>query len=99
MEGRLCDSCGRWIEPNEILYNMTVTIEASDVVNLEDNRAADEIRDEFEKLVRAMEQMTSDEIDEATDEVHEDYRFSLCRSCRNDVHKRLKNRVNITGNY
>lgn len=99
MEMRVCDSCGRWIESNETLFVMSVTLQAEAGVIEVDNTAAGDLRDEFEKLINAMERMTADQIDEATDEVHENYRFALCGDCRKDVHKRLKSRSNITGNY
>ncbi|MEO8376068.1 MAG: hypothetical protein ABI579_00220 [Candidatus Sumerlaeota bacterium] len=99
MDLRVCDSCGRWIESNETLFVMNVTIQAeAGVIDLDANAPGD-VRDEFEKLIHAMERMTTDQISEATDEVHENYRFALCDDCRKDVHKRLKSRINITGNY
>ena len=99
MELRVCDGCGRWIEANETLFVMSVTLQAeAGPVDL-DASAPGDVRDEFEKLVQAMERMTAEQIDEATDEVHENYRFALCAECRRDVHHRMKSRSNITGSY
>ena len=90
--GMLVDRLGR-----HGILSVTLQAEAGPV-DL-DASAPGDVRDEFEKLVQAMERMTAEQIDEATDEVHENYRFALCAECRRDVHHRMKSRSNITGSY
>ena len=96
MEMRVCDVCGRWVENNETLFAMTVTLQAeAGVVNIDDATSGNDARDDFENLVRAMERMSAQQIDDATDEVHESYRFTLCSGCRKEVHNRMKSRTKI----
>jgi NMD protein affecting ribosome stability and mRNA decay len=96
MEERTCDNCGRWIEGNEQLYVMSVTLSADPgPVQIDDKTSIGDVRDEFERLILAMERMSREQVEEATDQVHESYRFILCPECRREVHHRMKRRVNI----
>jgi hypothetical protein len=94
MQDRICENCGRWIERNEVLYEMTITIqaEAGAPVELEDAEDGADFLDEIQKLVEKMENMNEGEVEDATDQVHESYEFALCPECRQVMHKRLRRR-------
>jgi NMD protein affecting ribosome stability and mRNA decay len=96
-EYRICDNCGRWVEKNEMLYIMEVAIMAEPNPEIKMEEPQGNAREELEKLVEAMEDMTEEQIDEATDQVHENYRYTLCAECREVVHRRLKHRSNLLG--
>jgi hypothetical protein len=94
MQDRVCENCGRWIEPNEVLYRMTIIMEAEpgpELVLEEPDSEADLLA-EIEKLVKQMENMSDEQVNEATDQVHEEYAFALCSDCRKIMHKRLARR-------
>ena len=97
--GRVCDNCGRWIEKNEVRYVMQVTLmaEPGPVVELPDPQNMEQVREELEKLVEAMQGMSDEQIEEAVDQVHESYEYILCPECRAEVHQRMKRRTQILG--
>jgi hypothetical protein len=96
---RVCDNCGRWVEKNEIRYIMQVTLmaEPGPAIELPDPADIGDVRAELEKLVESMEGMSDEQIEEAVDQVHESYQYTLCAECRLDVHRRMKRRENIVG--
>jgi len=92
MGDRVCDHCGRWIEENEILFRMTISIQAeAKPIVIEDLDGA-EIEKEFQELLETMESMTPEEAEDAIDEVHVSQHFQLCPECRHVVHDRMKRR-------
>lgn len=96
---RVCDNCGCYIESNETLYVMQVAImaEPGPEIDIPEITDIDDVRKELEKLIRAMEGMSEEEVEEAAEQVHESYRFVLCTECREEVHGRLKRRSRILG--
>jgi predicted RNA-binding Zn-ribbon protein involved in translation (DUF1610 family) len=95
-DDRLCENCGRWVEPNETLYRLRVELFADGgdgEVRLDP--PADNLAGEWEALVRRMENMSPDQVREATDQVHETYSCLLCPECRAELHGRLKRRRNL----
>lgn len=98
-DSRTCESCGRWIDEGETLFVMTVTLQADPKLDMDaiDPETLENSRQEFEKLIEAMEKMTAGQVEEATDQVHESYQFVLCPECREEVHGRMKQRTRILG--
>lgn len=96
---RVCDECGRWIDERETLYQMKVTLQAEVRTDLttDAEKSSDQLRDEFEALLRRMESMSADQVEAATDQVHEEYLYVLCPECRQGVHNKLKSRQSIVG--
>lgn len=90
-DNRVCDSCGRWVEDAEILYHARLEIYAEprigdiDVAEDKDARAR-----RWNRLIESMEKMSDDQVQEATDQVHEEIRFFLCPQCRREMHARIR---------
>lgn len=97
MRDRTCDNCGRYIEGNETLFEMTITLRAEPGPELELEAPSDEIDllEDLQKLVEAMEKMSQEQVDEATDQVHETASFTLCTDCRGEVHRRMRRHRDI----
>ena len=96
MRDRVCDNCGRWIDKDEQLYVMTITIEADPgPVELEAPEEDEDLLAEMQGIVERMEKMSPEEVEEATDQVHESQRFVLCPECREEMHRRFKRRSGI----
>ncbi len=95
-ENRVCDSCGRWVDEEEILYYARLEVYAEPVVRDTDppEDTAPNVK-EWERLIRAMEGMTDEQVEEATAQVHEDTRFYLCPECRRELHQRIRLRKQI----
>ncbi|KPL11236.1 hypothetical protein AMJ85_04070 [candidate division BRC1 bacterium SM23_51] len=87
---RLCDNCGRQIDPEEVAYWVRLEIFASPEAptitpeNLEQNHIA-----QMEVLIAQMERLGPDECEA---QVFEAYRFVVCAACRNYFHEHLKHR-------
>lgn len=96
-ETRVCEHCGRWIEKNEILYRMLIVIQAEPTQELEMPDEDEDLLEQIQKLVEKMENMTEEEVEEATSQVHESYHFALCGECRGIIHGRLKRRTGLIG--
>ena len=98
MRDRVCDHCGRWVEDSETLYEMIVSLRAepSPTISLEEAEQPD-LLEEMRRLVDAMEQMTPEQVEEATDQVFEEHHFLLCPQCRHETHAWLKQRRKIIG--
>jgi len=95
-DDRTCEYCGRWVEPNEVLYHARLQVYAEPRLQLDDEELSREARAErWDSLVRRMEAMSDEDVDEAMAEVHEEVVFYLCPSCRGDLHKRLLHRRNL----
>lgn len=97
MDDRICDHCGRWIERNETRYAMTITLQADPGPEIELPEPAEDVDllEEIQRLVESMEEMSPDQVQEATEQVHESYRFSLCPECRGEMHRRMRRRTRI----
>ena len=89
-EIRRCDYCGREIGEKQQAYvlNIEMFALAEPLVITEEDLQKDYMC-ELEELIQKMETI---DVSEAEDQVHEQYRFILCSSCRHDIHHRLKAR-------
>ncbi len=99
---RVCDNCGTWVEENEILYHMTVTLMAEPRIRLDDHLQSGKLgtfEEELQKLIKQMEKMDDDQIQEATDQVFEEYRLNLCPACRKQIHNQFKPRKQLEKRY
>ncbi|MBI5154670.1 hypothetical protein HZA57_05480 [Candidatus Poribacteria bacterium] len=93
---RVCENCGRWIEPDEVLYRVRVEVFAEPrvpEVSLEKSRS--ELASDWEELIRKLEQMNEDQVREATDQVYESYGYNLCGACRQELHRRIRRRSDL----
>jgi hypothetical protein len=97
MEDRVCDHCGCWVESNETLYQMQVSIFASPTMDLDLSETSENLRNKYNNLVKSMENMSHDQVEEAEEQVYESYQYALCAECRELIHRRLKNRSKILG--
>ncbi len=91
---RTCDQCGQWVPEDEVLYELRVVLRAEPTAKVDD--AGSDLRGlqrEWEDLVEKMEGMSNEEVEEAADQVYEEYGFVLCGPCRKELHRRLKRRT------
>lgn len=95
-ESRVCENCGRWVAEDEVLFNCRIEIYAeARLRDLEKESDPGEAEQEWEDLIRHLEEMSDEEVQEATDEVHESYEFSLCPECRREMHRRIRSRKDL----
>ena len=95
-DDRCCDQCGRWVEPNELLYQLRVELVAEPgPVDLTSPQDVGDVQSELDALIRKLEGMTEDQVSEATSQIHERFDYNLCAKCRGDIRAQLKNRLSI----
>lgn len=94
-QDRVCENCGRWIERPEILYRVRIDVFAEPTVHLDDPLAESSSKRRWEDLIQQLEMMSDDQVQEATEQVHERYEFDLCPECRKEMHRRIKARRNL----
>lgn len=93
---RLCDQCGRWVEPNETLYRLRVEICAEPgPIDLPPRESIGDVQSELEALIRRLESMTDEQVDEATSQIHEMFDYWLCPKCRAAIRAQMKQRMSI----
>jgi hypothetical protein len=91
---RVCDQCGIWVETTQPLYRMRVEL-AAEPWAPEDTGPPGDVREELEALVRRLEQMSEDEVEEATSQVHECFEYLLCPACRRSIRQALRTRRSL----
>lgn len=92
---RVCANCGRTTPDQEQMYTIRIEMFARAeplVFDLQD--LSGDSAGKLEELVSKMEQM---DVEEAADQVHEEYSFDLCGACRGNLHRGLKARSKATG--
>lgn len=88
---RLCQGCGCLIRENTLSYRLRVELFASpDPPAIRPEDLEEDLQAQWKALIETMEQMSADEVEEATDQVHESYEFVLCRHCRQYWHDRFQ---------
>jgi hypothetical protein len=99
-DDRCCDQCGRWVEPNELLYRLRVELVAEPgPVDLSAPQEIGDVQSELDALIRKLEGMTEDQVSEATSQIHERFDFNLCPKCRADIRAQMKNRLTIFNSH
>ena len=97
-DDRSCDNCGRWIEPNEMLYHARIELFADKRYGLDCiDKEMEKDSVTLEELIEQLEKMTNDQVQSAADQVYEKVELTLCPTCRLDLHKRMKNQRNVLG--
>lgn len=95
---RVCDQCGRWIEPNEYRYRLRLEIVAEPGPEIQlESADLPTAREEWERLVARLEKMSAEQVREAEDAVHETFDYWLCPDCRAEFHKKLRHRREFPG--
>ena len=95
---RFCENCGRWIEPNEMLYHARIEVFADKRYGLDSlDKEMENDSITLEELIEQLEKMTNEQAQSATDQVYEKMELILCPDCRKDLHQRMKNRRNVLG--
>lgn len=90
-EARVCDQCGRWVERDETLYHARLQLYAEPAVRIEeDNLSREQRRARWDAMIRRLEEMSDEEVEDATDQVHEEIAFQLCAECRSNLHERIR---------
>ncbi len=87
---QICEVCGRTIEKPEIAFRMKIELFADPTppeITQEDME-----RDFAEEMRRLIEESKDIDPREAQDEVYEAYLFTLCATCRQQVHEDLRKR-------
>ena len=85
---RTCDNCGRIAPESEQMY--TIRIEMFARAEPIEITLEDLLEDHTAKMEELLKQMEQLDPEEASDEIHESYRFDLCRACRRRIHAGLK---------
>lgn len=89
---RACGQCGREVPRSATLYQLTITLVAEPGPEFDLEMPADGLdsRAELESLIEKMAAMDSAAVDEANEQVHDEYKILLCAECRGPVHRQLK---------
>jgi len=83
-----CDNCGKLISSNEIQFMIKIEIFASPgSLEFTEEEIQQNHISKMKELIEALEDI---DVEEATDEVWEGYKFILCKKCRIEFHKNLK---------
>ena len=92
IETRVCNECGRAIEPNETSYRVHLSMFAEPNLHQLEREMEMEppTSDEWEDLIRRMQEMSDEEGAEASDQIHETFSWVLCPECRQQLHDRIK---------
>jgi hypothetical protein len=94
---RTCENCGRWVDQRELLFNVRLQIMAEKTLDLTPAATNDleNSTESLQELIEALSCYTDEQVQEATDQVHEEFRFNLCPQCRHTLHQRIKQRRNL----
>ncbi len=92
---RTCANCGGTAPDNQQMYTIRIELfaRAEPLVFTPEDLAADHAS----KLEELIAQMEAADPEEAADQVHEQYAFSLCAPCRARIHRGLKIKSKLTG--
>lgn len=89
-----CDNCGKIIKNSADQYTIQIEMFAKPApIVIDDKELQKDHLSEMEDIIKNLEQMNDEEVNEATDQVWESYSFTICSSCRIDFHKKFKQRV------
>lgn len=69
---------------------VTLRAEAPEVLEIKPEDLEKVGQDAWEELMRQMEKMNPEQVEEAMDQVHETHTFALCAECRRTIHKLLR---------
>lgn len=87
---RICESCGRSIERDEVSYRLRIEMFADPSPP---QFTDEDLEADLEAEMRAiLEQMEDCDAGEAEAQVYEAYLFTLCPRCRASLHEELKRR-------
>lgn len=91
---RVCDHCGSYIEPTRVLYRLRIELAAEPgPIDIEPMPPLRDVREELADLIRKLNGMDPEQVDEATSQVHEQFDFVLCAGCRAEIRDRLRRRI------
>jgi len=92
MEDRVCNECGRFIEPNELAFCVRLEMFAEPKVTFTEEDLEDDVQsgDRWQKFIQELEDMSDDDVREANNQVYEKFAWLLCGNCRRDLHQRIK---------
>ncbi|MBN1517746.1 hypothetical protein JXA32_14375 [Candidatus Sumerlaeota bacterium] len=91
--GRHCDYCGGELEPKLQAFTLRISLfaEAGALEFSEEDLEQDHMA-QLKAMVEQMQNMSEHQVEEAADEVYEDYQFTLCDKCRKEIHRLMKKR-------
>lgn len=93
---RTCENCGRWVDRTETLYRVRLDMFAEPTVKIEDPAPPPQtVARRWEDLIQQLEMMSDEQVQEATDQVHERFEFNLCPECRREMHRRIRTRRDL----
>ncbi|HNY27562.1 MAG TPA: hypothetical protein PLA90_14875 [Candidatus Sumerlaeota bacterium] len=87
---QICESCGKTIAKPEIAFRLKVEMYADP--SPPEFTTEDLERDAGAELRELYEQLSGVDPQEAEDEVHESYLFTLCGACRLQAHNEFRKR-------
>lgn len=88
---RVCANCGRSSPETEQMYTIRIEMFARAEPLVFDLH--DLVQDHVEKLHELVKKMDEVDVEEAADQVHEEYTFDLCSRCRKKIHRGLKHKA------
>lgn len=91
----ICDRCSALMEKEKLRYQVRLEIFAAyDSLEFKeaDKRSSQDIRREIEDLIKQMEDMDEQELQ---DQVHVKFEYDLCQKCRDEIYERHKRGAGI----
>jgi hypothetical protein len=87
----LCDRCGREIPQTQTRFSLKMELFASkENLYFSESDLQKDLRAEMEQLIRQMEQM---DLDQLNDEVYVKYEFDVCNACRKELYFQFRRRL------
>ncbi len=86
----ICDRCSALMEKDRLRYQVRLEIFAAyDGLEFKeaDRRSSQDIRKEIEDLIKQMEDMDEQELQ---DQVHVKFEYDLCQKCRDEIYAQHK---------
>ena len=87
----LCDRCGMEIPQTQTRFSLKMELFASqENLYFSESDLQKDLRAEMDELIRQMEQMDPEQLN---DEVYVRYEFDVCGSCRKQLYSQLRQRL------
>ena len=87
----LCDRCGQEIPQTQTRFSLKMELFASkENLYFSESDLQKDLRAEMNELIRQMEQMDSEQLN---DEVYVKYEFDVCGSCRKQLYFQFRQRL------
>ena len=90
---KTCDYCGTIMHESVQAFMLRISMFAEAApIEISENDLQQDNMAKLEALIDQMQSMTDHEAQECADEVYENYQFTLCPRCREQIHILMKQR-------